>query len=258
MPTTQAHRLIAINTPLGADTLLLRSFTLHEEIGRLFQLEADLVSADPNINFDDIIGQNATIRLDLGNGKTRYFNGVVSRFVQSGQDKNYALYKATLVPWLWFLTRAADCRIFQEKKVPEIIEAVFKAQHFADYELNLSATYRKWEYCVQYRETDFNFVSRLMEQEGIYYFFKHENGKHTVVLADANSAHQAYPGYETIVFRPQSKALVGRECISEWVMEKEVQPGAYELNDFDFKNPKKVLRAKSNIARNHVGNAMLT
>ena len=251
MPRTQAHRLIAINTPLGADTLLLRSFTLHEEISRLFQLEADLISADPNINFDDIIGQNATIRLDLGNGKTRYFNGVVSRFVQSGQDKNYALYKATLVPWLWFLTRAADCRIFQEKKVPEIIEAVFKAQNFADYELNLSGTYRKWEYCVQYRETDFNFVSRLMEQEGIYYFFKHENGKHTVVLADANSAHQAYPGYETVVYRPPSKALVGRECISEWVMEKEVQPGAYELNDFDFKSPKKVLRAKSGISRNH-------
>ena len=251
MPATQAHRLIAIHSPLGADTLLLRSFTLHEEIGRLFQLEADLISADPNINFDDIIGQKATIRLDLGNGKTRYFNGVVSRFVQTGQDKDYALYKATVVPWLWFLTRAADCRIFQEKKVPDIIEEVFKGQSFADYELNLSGTYRQWEYCVQYRETDFNFVSRLMEQEGIYYFFKHENGKHTLVLADSISAHQKYPGYETIVYRPPSKALAGREGIREWVMEKQVQPGAYELNDFDFKNPKKVLRAKSNISRNH-------
>ena len=251
MPATQAHRLIAINTPLGADKLLLRSFTLHEEIGRLFQLEADLLSSDSNINFDKVIGQNATVRLDLGNGKTRYFNGVVSRFVQAGQESDYAHYKATLVPWLWFLTRAADCRIFQEKKVPDIIEEVFKGQSFAAYELNLSGNYRQWEYCVQYRETDFNFVSRLMEQEGIYYFFKHEAGKHTLVLADSISAHQKSPGYETIVFRPPSKALVGRECISEWMMEKEVQPGAYELNDFDFKNPKKALRAKSGISRSH-------
>ena len=89
------------------------------------------------------------------------------------------------MPWLWFLTRTSDCRIFQEKTVPDIIKEIFRDHGFTDFEERLSGSYRTWVYCVQYRETDFNFVSRLMEQEGIYYYFKHENGKHTLVLADS-------------------------------------------------------------------------
>src|SRR5208282_303386 len=97
---------------------------------------------------------------------------------------------------LGFLTRTSDCRIFQEKSVPDILEEVFKGHGFNDYQLNLSASHSQREYCVQYRETDFNFVSRLMEQEGIYYFFEHQEDKHTMVLADSISAHNPFPGYE--------------------------------------------------------------
>jgi type VI secretion system secreted protein VgrG len=251
MPLTQRSRLLAINTALGPDVLVLRSIAMREQISRLFEIDADLSSENGAIDFDKVVGHNATVRLELANKATRYFNGFVSRFVQVGNKDGYAHYRATLVPWLWFLTRTADCRIFQEKKIPEIIEEVFKGHGFTDYQLKLSGNYEKWEYCVQYRETDFNFVSRLMEQAGIYYFFSHENGKHLLVLADSASAHNAFPGYEEIVFSELDKGAAPRERVTDWTMEKEVQTGAYALNDFDFKKPKASLRSSSSVSRQH-------
>jgi type VI secretion system secreted protein VgrG len=135
--------------------------------------------------------------------------------------------------------------------VPDIIEDVFKYYGFNDYKLKLTATYPKWEYCVQYRETDFNFVSRLMEQEGIYYYFEHEDGKHTLVLADSISAHNPFPGYEDVTFYELEKGAAGREVITDWTMEKEVQPVASALQDFDFKKPKTSLLSSSNVSRQY-------
>src|SRR5262249_12579214 len=123
----------------------------------------------------------------------RFFNGVVSRFAASGaQFHGRRVYRAEVVPWLWFLTRTANCRIFQNLSVPDIIEKVFKDFGFqpnTNYKLALDGSYEPREYCVQYRETAFNFISRLAEHEGIYYFFKHEDGKHTMVLADSASPY---------------------------------------------------------------------
>src|SRR6266446_5760554 len=133
---TQKHRLLAIGTALATDVLLLKSCSVSEELGRLFQIELELRSTNPAINFDELVGSNATVRVQTTGGATRYFNGYVSRFVQTGQHENYAHYRATLVPWLWFLTRTSDCRIFPKKKVPEIIELVFKAHGFKDYKLS--------------------------------------------------------------------------------------------------------------------------
>ncbi|HWV99917.1 MAG TPA: type VI secretion system tip protein VgrG [Candidatus Acidoferrum sp.] len=251
MPVTQKSRLLAIGTVLEDDKLVLERFSLTEQLGRLFQIEVELGSEDPAIKFDEVVGTNATIRLELPEKKTRYFNGFISRFVQTEQQRNYAHYRATLVPWLWFLTRTADCRIFQKKKVPDIIEEVFKAQGFNDYKPSLSGTYDEWEYCVQYRETDFNFVSRLMEQEGIYYFFQHENGKHTLVLADSDSAHSPFPDYEDINYRPRVQGEQTEESISDWVIEQEVQPGAYVVGDFNFTTPGSPILGSANISRQH-------
>lgn len=260
MAPTQANRRIELKTPLGADVLLLRSCSVHEQLGRLFQIELDLLSTDANINFDDIVGQNATIRVDIPNGDPRFFNGFVSRFVQTKHDGSFAHYHATLVPWLWFLTRSADCRIFQstmpeppsDMTAPGIIKKVFSDRGFTDFKDGLiDKKYPKRDYSVQYRETDFNFVSRIMEQEGIYYFFEHKDGQHTLVLADSPSSHEPFPGYETIAYRSESKASQDREIISDWVITKEVQPGIYALNDFDFEKPKKALEAKSPIIANH-------
>jgi len=251
MPITQEHRLLAMDTTLGADVLGLSRVSIQESLSRLFVIEAELSSEEGEVDFDKIVGNNATIRLEIGEEETRYFNGLVSRFVQVANVGRYAHYRATLVPWTWLLTRTADCRIFQEKTVPEIVEEVFKGHGLNDYQLKLSGTYLKWDYCVQYRETDFNFVSRLMEQEGIYYFFQHENGKHTLVLADSASAHKPFAGYEEVVFHEVETADSGREVITDWVVEKEVQPVAYALNDFNFEKPKTSLCSSASVTRQH-------
>ncbi len=248
MPITQANRQLSINTPLGEDKVLIVSASISEQLGRMFRMEVELASEDPNLNFDTIVGGNVTIRLGLFNSKTpRYFNGYVSRFVQTGADGKGGTYRATLVPWLWFLTRTSDCRIFQSKSVPDIIKQVFRDQGFTDFKDSLSGTYTAWDYCVQYRETDFNFVSRLMEHEGIYYFFEYTDGKHTLVLADSSTAHSSYTGYDNIAYRI-AHSTINAESISQWTLEQEVQPGTYALNDFNFEKPKTSLVAQSNIS----------
>ena len=166
-------RVMEIVTPLGEDVLLFHGMSAREEMSRPFEYKLDLLSSKPDIKLDDILGKNVNITLGLPEDKTRYFNGYVTRFAQGGMYGRYYRYLATVRPWLWFLTRTADCRIFQDMKVPDIIKAVFSDHGFADVKVELTATYRKWTYCVQYRETDFNFVSRLMEQEGIGYYFRH-------------------------------------------------------------------------------------
>jgi len=253
MAITQKHRELAIGTPLGEDVLLLVAMSGTEQLGRPFDFRLELVSEDHQIRFEDIIGQNVTVRLELSKNTTRYFNGYVSNFTQTPGRGRYAEYKATVVPWLWFLTRTSDCRIFQEMTVPNIIKQVFRDHGFSDFEDSLNGSYREWEYCVQYRETDFNFVSRLMEQEGIYYFFKHENGKHTLVLADSASAHQPFEEYEEIQYRPPDAAVSSDEVILSWTVSKTVLPGMYSLGDFDFKNTKKDLNTRAKVTRDHAG-----
>ena len=250
MARTEQHREVGVGTPLGDDVLLVTDVSCTEQLGRLFQYDLNLVSENKQISASEIVGKNVTVRLNLASNKTRYFNGFVNRFVQVPTAGSEARYRATLVPWLWFLTRTADCRMFQNMKFPDIIKQVFRDRGLTDFEDRLSGTYRTWEYCVQYRETDFNFVSRLMEQEGIYYFFEHDNGKHTMVLADSPSAHKPYPGYETIKQRVH-RAEKSEEIITQWVNETALQPGAYALDDFDFKNVQKDLQSRSIIQRQH-------
>jgi len=249
MALSQDTRLLGIATPLADNVLALRSFSIQEPLGRLFQIDAELTSEDGGIDLDKVVGHNVTLRLNVGQNQDRYFNGFVSRMMQVANKGRYSHYRATVVPWLWFLTRTADCRIFQAKSAPDIIEAVFKGHGFNDYKLSLSGTYVTRDYCVQYRETDFNFVSRLMEQEGIYYFFKHESGKHTLVLADSISAHSPYSGYEEITFHEVETGVPGSEVITDWTIEKEAQPVACALNDFDFTKPKTSLLANANVSR---------
>jgi type VI secretion system secreted protein VgrG len=170
-----------------------------------------------------------------------------------GTSGIYHAYHATVHPWLWFLTRSADCRIFQNKTVPDIIKEVLKEQGFTDIKDALGGVqYRSWEYCVQYRETDFDFVSRLMEQEGIYYFFTHEQNKHTMVLANTVSSHEPFPEYEQITYYPpENQQHREEDHIFDWTLSQEVQSGIYALNDYDFKQPKANLQVKSSISRKH-------
>ncbi len=253
MPTsTQATRHIAIETPLGEDVLLLRRFSAHEEVSRLSQFDLDLLSEDYKINFDDIIGQKVAIRMDLPDGGRRYWNGYVNRFVQGeSTSTRFAQYRATMVPWLWFLTRTSNCRIFQEKTVPDIVKQVFNDHGFSDIEDRLSGGYRKWIYCVQYRETDFNFVSRLMEQEGIYYYFAHEQNKHSIVLCDSLSKHDSFGDFQEIAFTPDTRSSSQQGRITDWTVEKQVLSGKYAQTDYNFEKPNTSLASNQKDEKPH-------
>ncbi|MGB2806548.1 MAG: type VI secretion system tip protein TssI/VgrG [Sedimentisphaerales bacterium] len=249
---TQKNRELAIGkTPLGEEALLLVSMSGTEHLGRLFEYKLELVSENSQIKAEEIVGRNVTISLKLGGDKNRYFNGYISHFTQVTAYGRLAQYQATVVPWLWFLTRTADCRIYQDIKIPDIIKEVFEKHKLKDFEKSLSGSYSEKEYCVQYRETDFDFVSRLMEQEGIYYYFKHENGKHKLVLADSPSAHKSYPEFEELEYHAADKGTKTKGCVSDWVVETQLQPVSYTLTDFDFKDTKKDLEVRAKVSRKH-------
>ncbi len=238
MPYTQENRLIAIDTPLGKDVLMLQGFTGREGISQLFKFDCDLLSDKNDIAFKDIIGQQVTIRVLLSDGSSeRYVNGYVSRFAQSGSDSKFTHYQMEVVPWLWFLTRSADCRIFQNETIPDIIQEVFKTAGYSDFKNSVTGTYDPLEYCVQYRETDFNFASRLMEQYGIFYYFEHEDGKHTLVLADSSSAHQPCPDQDSASYNQSTGDLDSEDVITAWHMEQELRTGKYSLTDYNFETP---------------------
>jgi type VI secretion system secreted protein VgrG len=239
-------------TPLGDGVLLFYRMNAREELGRLSEFEIDVLSKRGDINLDDILAKNVTVKLELPERKTRYFNGFVTRFAQTGMHGRYHLYHASVRPWLWFLTRTTNCRIFQELTVPEIIKKVFDQHSIADFKQELTATYPKRTYCVQYRESDFNFVSRLMEEEGIYYYFKQVEGQHTMVLSDSYSAHSTFPDYEQIPFIPMERtARIEQECVNDWDFARVVQPGQYVLDDFDFEKPSVDLEVRAKEQRKY-------
>ncbi len=232
---------LTLTSPLG-NTLNITSLHGKESLGRLFKYDLELFSNDETIEITDILGQVVTVHYEVEDGEMRHFNGIVSAFSQTEQlHDGGGTYHATLRPWTWFLTRTADCRIFQEMTVPDIIMQVCEDQGFSDIRQELSEDHEPWVYCVQYRETDFNFISRLMEEEGIYYYFAHEDGVHTLVLSDSYSAHQPIRD-DAVMFHRTSRRSIGGSCISSWLPRQEVQPGAYVLNDYDFTKPRANLR----------------
>ena len=238
------QRAVRVRTVRG-ETLLFRAMVGREAISEPYQYQLELVSADDSVAFDDLLGTGMTVEVDvLGNDK-RYFHGLVSHFSYVGTEGGSSRYEAVLRPWLWFLTRSADCRIFQERTAVEIIKEIFAKYPNAEFEDRLGETYLKRTYCVQYRESDFNFVSRLMESEGICYFFTHGNGKHTLVLADGPNGHETFPGYaEVPYFPPDDLARRERDHVFEWRATAGVRSGAFTHRSFDFEKPKADLEAK--------------
>ncbi len=229
------------------DLLFLR-MEAYEELGRMFRLDLDLLSPHEDLNLDDMLGEELTVELDLPRGGTRYFHGIVSEFSQVGRHGDYASYRATVHPWLWFLTQKADCRIFQMMTVPEIIKQVFDTAGFSDYDDRLcweDGNYRQFEYCVQYRETDFNFVSRLMEQEGIYYYFDHEKSKHKMVWSDAGGSHDVLKNdYGYLPYFPPTQSARD-EHIYDWALSKAVRTGKAALRAYNFTDAGSNLEVKA-------------
>ncbi|MGD8377137.1 MAG: type VI secretion system tip protein TssI/VgrG [Acidobacteriota bacterium] len=250
MANLQQERLVEVIGPLAENKLLFWRMRGTEELGRMFTYEVDLLSEDTGIKLEDVLARTMTLRIDLMEGGKRHFNGFVTRFTQVGQRGRYGLYRAVLRPWLWFLTRTADCRIFQGKTVPEILREVAQEHGFSDAQSKLSGEYRRWTYCVQYRETDFEFISRLLEREGIYYYFLHDEGKHTLVLSDGYSSHPKFPR-EDVPWRPLGEAPSELQHVHAWNRWQEVQPGKYALNDYDLERPGADLKVNATVSRQH-------
>ena len=257
--SSQDDRFVSVTTPLGKDVLLFDRMSGTEEMSRLFEYEIDLLIDNTNramvtagFPTTKVLGQTMSVALDLPSGGIRYFHGLVTQFRHHGVANEVFLFRAVLRPWLWFLTRTSNCRIFQEQSVPDIIKKVFTDNGFSDFKLELTSSYKPRTYCVQYRETDFNFVSRLMEEEGIFYFFEHEKAKHTLVIADSVNAYQSIANYATIpYFPPENSGRREQDHIFEWHTAHQVQSGTYVLNDYDFEKPKSNLVTKFTDVKSH-------
>lgn len=240
------RRIVSIKTSLPAEKLFVRTATITEQLGKPFQMDVDLLSTDENLNFDDLLGSEATVTVLKRDDSPRHFHGFIASFEQVGQLGKFETYRARVVPWLWFLSRAADCAIFQNKSAPVIVKEILSKHGFTDVEDKLTKPYRVRDYCVQYRETDLNFVQRLLEEEGIYYYFRHTSSLHTLVLADAYSAHETVPGYETIEYRPPSEhGQRYEDCVNDWHLTRNIQPGKYVVTDYDFTKPRAPLQTQS-------------
>jgi type VI secretion system secreted protein VgrG len=191
MPLSQDKRPLKVDTPLGKDVMLLQHFNGEEAISELFHFRLELLAENQtDVSFDKLLGQKITLTILLPKGE-RHISGICNRIAQGGRDANLTRYHVEIVPQFWLLTRRVQSRIFQHETVVEILKKVLKG---LDVAFELQGSFPKRDYCVQYRESDFAFASRLMEEEGIFYFFKHAADGHKLVLANASSSHADVPG----------------------------------------------------------------
>ncbi len=232
------ERLIDAETPHGK-AMWFRQMTGTEALSIPFEYDVTFHSLSSGLSAKEMLGQSVTLKLETQDGAgVRPFNGICTRFASGGREGEHLLYTAKLRPWLWIASRRSDCKIFQFKTVPEIIEDVLGKYGFP-MKKRLSKTYRAWDYCVQYQETDLNFVMRLAEHEGIYFYFEHSQGSHELVFIDDINTHSDLAGAATIpYYGADASAVVRKEHFNSWDVREEVDSGEYIADDYDFKHPK--------------------
>jgi type VI secretion system secreted protein VgrG len=229
---------LELTTPFGPGKLEIVSMHGEEKVSGLFHYTLELSSAESALDFSTIVGKPVTIAIVGQDGSKDYVSGIVGRFSQTGFDPRQTNYYADVYPWLWLLTMNSDCQIFQNKTAPEIIKQVFSDLGFTDFTDSLTATYKPREFCVQYMETSFEFVSRLMEEEGIFYFFTHTSSGHKLVLADDSSAWEAIPGYAKLAMRGTTfEGNTHEGWIYECALDEQITVGQFKTDDYDFENP---------------------
>ena len=241
-----ANRFMFLSSPIPDQTVQVTAFRGTETLGRPFQFQIDLVS-EQQVRAADIVDQDATLTVIQGNGRRRFFSGRV--FTIEALERRGRLFRTRLTvrPWMFLLSREYDCRTFhpaaafplhQNDTVPSIVQEVWRSHGFGMFRSKLSPGFPRRELTVQYRESTFNFLQRLMEEEGIYYFFDHQDQRHDLVLCDSLGNHEPRPGDETIRWDPTRTALTGDEHLSEWVEEREFSTTSAVLADFDFTKPR--------------------
>ncbi len=247
--TTQANRVMAIYTPLGEDFFLVNKVSASESLSELYSYEVEVLHEEKPGGFaptvvdpKKIIGQGVTIEVIQRDGTTRQFTGMVNRFSQGTRHARFSFYYLTIVPNVWLLTQIFQSRIFQQKSVPDILKIIFAG---FDVSWEIQGTFEPRNYCVQYRETDFDFASRLMEEEGVFYYFEHTDGKHKMVIANTPQSHRDCPSKSTIpFFLDVSRAAEDFvTSITSWQTDYNLQTGKVTLWDHNFQLPGKKLEA---------------
>ena len=249
--TTQEKRQIAVTTPLGQDTLLFRRLAGRSQFSHLFSYDLELLSTDANIEISDLLGKPLGLRINIEGQTPRHLHGHVSRFVYGGMRDDFHIYHAQLRPWLWFLTRTANCRIFQNQSIPGIVEELLREQGFSEFEFKLSGDYPQEDYCTQYNETTFDFISRLLEKAGIYYFFQHDENKHRLILSDSHVVHETRPGVEEIPCRLSPEEQNIPYYVYNLVVGGEFTTGTFSARDYDFERPRTDLSTRRLDAHHH-------
>ncbi|WP_413675902.1 type VI secretion system tip protein TssI/VgrG [Pantoea dispersa] len=240
-----------ITAQLPMDGLLFWKLTGAEALSQSFELNAELLATDARIDRHALLGQPVTFTLPTQSLLSpRYLNGKITRVAVRSEELSgtrYAVYQLRVEPDLWPMRRDRNLRIFQGQTVPQIVQTLLQ-ENGVNVETRLGSSYRVWEYCVQYQESSFDFISRLMELEGIYYWFRHEAERHVMVLCDGADQHEAFAGYETIPYHvTASGGSVTEEGISQWSLCESVTPGMYSTDDYDFRKPNAwMLQARQN------------
>ena len=243
----QSKRIASLTTPLGENVLVVTRFDGGEGISELFEYRIEALSEEDNLDFDQAIGQHCTLTFRTYNRGQRLFDGILVEAQWLGVQDAYYAYRIVLKPWLWFLSRTTDCRSFANLSAPDIIKKVFEDDNCPDHHFRLTESYPTLEYTVQYRETDLAFVSRLMERNGIYYFFEHEEGKHTMVLADSVSKLERIKGQAFVPFLPLTDSdQRNSELIYRLSTERRFRTGRVALNDYDCLQPNAQLLSDAN------------
>lgn len=254
---SQQNRPYRVKTSLKEDHLAFRSMRMTETLSTPFTMELELLSSDPAIDFDAVLGHNLTVGLHRPRGDERFLNGYVTSFGFSGVRGRLFMYRATVSPWLWFLQQTEGCMIFHNETAVSIAEAIFAAHGFADYRVDAKVNPPTYEYCVQYRESDFNFISRLFEKEGIYYYFEHENGKHTMVIANDMDVHETDTGYESVPMVVDDSTAHGmREGIFNWRNRQQIRATHVTLQDYNFTAPRAEMNVSDTISRGHAASGL--
>ncbi len=233
----------------SGNKLRVVSFFGSEGISEMFRYNIDLASLDGEVDFDEVIGQPALLTIHGLKGK-RYVHGIVSLFEQTGKEGKWTRYRAEVVPAIWILSRHYTCRIFQTQTIPDIIKKVLTDAGISSdqFRFSLKKTYKPRDYCVQYRESDLSFISRLMEQYGIFYLFEHAEDKDIMVIGNDPVVHVPIQDPATVIYHaPGTTGVSDQEHIFEYRFNREIRSGAVMLKDFDFKKPRLNLGAEEKI-----------
>src|SRR5262245_31599244 len=241
----QADRPLSASTPLGPDALLLVGFSGQEALSQLFHFQLDLLAENRReVPFDRLLGQPVAVQLALPGGEKRHVHGLCNRVTQGARGKTFTAYRLGLVPQLWLLTKRVQSRIFQHLTVPHILKRVLQG---LDVKFEIVGVFHPRNYCVQYRESDFAFASRLMEEEGIFYFFKHTADGHQLVVANTPLSHPEVPGQTPVAFDEVRCCTRDDLRVTEWIKTQELRAGKVSLWDHCFELPGKNLQAQKPI-----------